>query len=112
MNWWRRWRERRRSPLAPVEPYSIEQLYEDSPTETPFLELVAEGLASVADQEQFGYPELFGADQEKYWGFYQTGAISLAQYKALGQLFYKTKNNQLSPEQVTTEYLAIMGADG
>ncbi len=91
--------------MVTAEPQRVTEMNDDS--WYPNLEPDAKG--SVADQEQFGYPELFGADQEKYWDFYQKGSISLAQYKALGKLFYKTKNNQLSPEQVTSEYLAIMG---
>ena len=110
MKWWRRfqeWRERRRYPMLTAEPVSIEQLYEDSPDETPFLRMLED--RADPENEEFGYPNLFGADQEKYWEFYQDDKISLDQYKALAQLFYKTRNKQLSPAQITTEYLDIMG---
>ena len=111
MKWWRRWRERRRSAgIRDTSPGQIERQPRSSEpyaiNETPFHKLVDQ-----ADPENpsFGYPELFGATQEDYWEYYQANKISLDQYKALGQLFYKTRNKQLSPAQITDEYLDIMG---
>ncbi len=100
MNWWRRWRERRRNRKRPVKRDPIKELYEDSPTETPFLTMVRDHPESA---------QLFGIDEVGYRQLTEDGVISLAQFKKISQLFIKARADTASPEQVTAEYLGIMG---
>ncbi len=100
--WWQFWIQK---PIEEAVEGEWARVYRDSPTETPFHKLVGQ----YDTQEPFGYPELFGADQEGYRQHYLNGAITMDQYKAVSRLFVFARNQTRSPSQITAEYLDIMG---